>query len=191
MTPIVADRATEVLRASGITVVRENAFYDKSYTVELAVSLHFDGSGRPCSSGASVGYPKGNPAGSNQPTAELWKDIYEQYWPYQWMGDNFTENLEFYYGYAWTSTTVAELLIEFGEVSCEKQDAWLQPRKEWLGDLVAHFCAEAIGETGLIPDPGPYGVDPNRVQRVYDSLLTAQATVDRRTKRLGRLIGME
>ncbi len=188
MTPIVADKATEILRGTGITVVRENGFFDKNYTVELAVYLHFDGSNRSCSSGASVGYPQGNPVGSNKPTANLWKDIYEDYWPYQWMPDNFTKGLRGYYGYAYTSTSIAEMLIEFGEISCPEQDAWLQPRKEWLGELVAHFCAEAIGEHGLIPDPGPFTTDPGRLDRRIQMVKDTYETLGRRLERLWKEI---
>lgn len=185
MTPIVADRATAKLRDAGFTVVRENALFDKRYEVELAVFLHFDGSGTPCASGASVGYPDGSPPGSNKPTAELWKDIYSQYWDFKWMPDNFSSNLRGYYGYSWTSTSVAEMLIEFGEISCPEQDAWLQPRvDEWLGDLVAHFVSEAIGN-GEVPDPGPFGTEPdNRIQRLLEAI---KATDARQAKQIARL----
>lgn len=185
MTPIVADRATARLRDAGVTVVREDALFDKRYEVELAVFLHFDGSGTPCASGASVGYPDGVPAGSNKPTAELWKDIYSQYWPFKWMPDNFSSNLRGYYGYGWTSTSLAEMLIEFGEISCPEQDAWLQPRvDEWLGDLVAHFVSEAL-ELGVVSDPGPFGGEPdNRIQKILEAI---KATDARQAKQIARL----
>lgn len=192
MTPIVADGAAAWLEHFGVSVIKENAFYDKRYSVELAVSLHFDGSGRPCASGASIGYPKGVPVGSNKPTANLWKDIYEQYWPYQWMPDNFTSNLSGYYGYAWTSTSVAELLIEFGEVSCPEQDAWLQPRvgetagESWLGLQVAYFCSEALG-LGVVPDPGPFHKEDDLVKRQWELVRTSYERLGRRLDKLERM----
>lgn len=192
MTPIVADSAVAWLRHFGVETIKENAFYDKRYEVELAVSLHFDGSGRPCASGASVGYPAGSPPGSNAPTAALWKDIYEQYWPYQWMPDNFTSNLSGYYGYGWTSTTVAEMLIEFGEISCPEQDAWLQPRvgtgvgDSWLGLQVAYFCSEAL-DLGVVPDPGPFG-EESPIDKQLELVNTSYENLGRRLAKLERMI---
>lgn len=165
MTPIVANVATAELRAGGFTVIREDAFYDKFYAVDLAVSLHFDGSSPSCASGASIGYPIGVPPGSNKPTADAWREIYSQYWPFKWMGDNFTGNLSGYYGYTFTSTSIAEILIEFGEITCKVQDDWLQPRVQWLGKLVAHFASKVVDPANALPDPGPF-VDDELVEAV-------------------------
>jgi hypothetical protein len=192
MTPIVARGAQLWLENAGVSVIREDAYFDKRYEVELAVFLHFDGSGRPCASGASVGYPTGSPPGSNKPTADLWKDIYEPLWPYQWMPDNFTSNLSGYYGYGWTSTSVAEMLIEFGEISCPEQDAWLQPRvgataaESWLGALVAHFCSEAL-ELDAVPHPGPFG-EEDPIQKQMELVNRSYATLGRRLTKLERMI---
>jgi len=155
MTPVVADAAARVLRAHGVSVVRVPAFYPKLFAVKLGLALHFDGSGNPCSSGASVGYPPGLPLGSNKPTADLWKEIWGQYWPFRWMKDNFTRNLSGYYGYRRMTTSIAEMLIEFGEISCPEQDAWLQPRLEWIGEVVAHFAGRVLQVD--IPKPAPFG----------------------------------
>ena len=199
MTPIVAEAAFRILDAAGFDVIKENAFYDKRYEVDLAVSLHFDGSGTPCASGRSIGYPAGVPAGSNKPTADLWREIYGQYWPVDFnsMPDNFTGNLSGYYGYAWTSTNIAEILIEFGEISCPRQDEWLQPRvgdgphDSWLGRLVAHFCAEVILGTGqtAVPDPGPFEVDDNVVGRLLDRLDFLSSRETQVRDRLRKLLG--
>lgn len=187
MTPIVADTAALVLVENGITVVREDAFYDKEYEVDLAVSLHFDGSSRPGSSGASIGYPAGVPAGSNKPTADLWRSIYEQYWPFEWMPDNFTPNLRGYYGYRWTSTSIAELLIEFGEITDPVQDEWLQPRLAWLGQLVAHFASEALG-LDVVPDPGPFDPTDDVVASILEKMQRANEIEANRIARLQRLL---
>lgn len=189
MTPIVADRATEVLRDHGITVERVDALFERSYSVDLAIFVHFDGSSRPCASGASIGYPLGIPAGSNQPTADLWRSIYEDYWPYQWMPDNFTPNLRGYYGYRYTSTRVAEVLLELGEISCPEQDAWIQPRTEWLGDVVAYFASEAIG-AHAVPQPDPWGEDPTRLQRRWDRLERAEAVAARQRAWIAKHLGL-
>jgi len=156
ITPIVANAAAAALERHNVSVVRVPGVFPKKFSVKLGLALHFDGSGTPCASGASVGYPPGVPLGSNKPTADLWKEIYGRHWPFQWMKDNFTKNLSGYYGYRRMSTEVAEMLIEFGEISCPEQDAWLQPRLEWLGELVAHFAGRVIGVD--IPEPAPLGV---------------------------------
>ncbi len=166
MTPIVADRATEVLRAHGVTVVRVPGVYPKVFHVDLGICLHFDGSTSPCGSGASVGYPAGVPAGSNKPAADLWKSIWGEVWPFGFENDNFTEDLRGYYGYSRMSTNMAELLIEFGEISCPQQDAWLQANLHLLGDMVAYFAGRVLGidipkPTGFT-DPGAGG-GPNPV----------------------------
>lgn len=157
LTPVVANFAADILKAYGVDVIRENAFFDKVYSVDLFVALHFDGSGTPCASGASVGYPSGSPAGSNKPYATTWKDIYGEVWPFEWMKDNFTSNLSGYYGYSWVNSNLGEFLIEFGEISCQKQYDWLKPRVDngYLGALVAHAVGEMIGVA--IPHPDDEG----------------------------------
>lgn len=155
MTPIVADAAADILRANGVDVLRVPGVFPRRVSVRLGLALHFDGSGTPCASGASVGYPPGRPRGSNKPTADLWKEIYGEIWPFGWMKDNFTKNLSGYYGYSWMSTDIAEMLIEFGEISCPEQDDWLQPRLEWLGGVVAHFVGRVLEVP--VPEPGPFG----------------------------------
>lgn len=160
MTPVVADAAESILTNHGVDVVRVPALFPRKFEVQLGLALHFDGSGRPCSSGASVGYPPGVPLGSNKPTADLWKSMWSQWWPFQWMKDNFTRNLSGYYGYGWMSTGIAEMLIEFGEISCPEQDSWLQPRLEWIGSVVAHFVGEVLGAD--VPAPLPFGDEESR-----------------------------
>lgn len=176
MTPIVADAASAILTDHGVSVMRVSGVFPHKVTTRLGLALHFDGSGTPCASGASVGYPPGRPLGSNKPTADLWKEIYGQIWPFGWMKDNFTKNLSGYYGYRWMSTEIAEMLIEFGEVSCPEQDAWLQPRLEWLGGVVAHFVGRVLEVP--VPMPAPFGgaapvVAPPVVTQPWDDDLAA------------------
>jgi hypothetical protein len=161
LTPVVADEAARLLRAAGHTVIREDAFFDRKYNTKVAVALHFDGTGTPCASGASVGYPEGSPAGSNKATASLWKAAYGKHFPFKWMNDNFTAALRGYYGYAWTSTEIAEFLIEFGELTCPEQNEWLVARVKdnYLAKMVAHVLDKSVGGT-KIPHPGDWKVAP-------------------------------
>lgn len=156
-TPKVANKAAEVLKANGFTVHRENAFYDKVYDCKLAISIHFDGSSKPCASGASMGYPHPSAAPSNKVVADQWRKIYSEFWPYKWMPDNFTGGLRGYYGYAYTKTSVAELLLEMGELSCPTQKAWLDVRVDngFLGELVAYFASVALGKPIAKPSEQP------------------------------------
>jgi hypothetical protein len=158
MTPVVADEAAEILARHGVEVLRVSALFPKKVSAKLGLALHFDGSGTRCASGASVGYPPGKPRGSNKPTADLWKEIYGSIWPFKWMSDNFSKNLSGYYGYGWMSTEIAEMLIEFGEITCEDQNAWIEPRLEWLGGVVAHFVGRVLGVP--VPEPAPFGTAP-------------------------------
>lgn len=154
-TPIVADAATQALINAGISVIREDANLYGEYHVKLALFIHFDGSKKACQSGASIGYSKQ----SDAPAALAWKQLYSNYWPYTWMNDNFTENLRQYYGFKYTLTTDAELVLEFGELTCLEQARWLKPRLKWLGHLLAHFASQRIGK-GSIPPPVPLVTEP-------------------------------
>lgn len=154
-TPAVADAAARALADAGLSVIRENASLYGPYHVKLALFIHFDGSNPPCRSGASIGYD--DP--TDKPAADLWKEIYAQYWPFAWMPDNFTENLRQYYGYSYTITSDAELVLELGEITCTEQALWLGPRLTWLGRLIAYFVTRKLG-IGTISEPPPFPVPP-------------------------------
>ena len=170
----VADRATEVLRSHGFTIERVGGVYKQKYDCKLAVSIHFDGSNTPCASGASIGYPVGKPAGSNKPTADLWRKIYSEYIPFNFMRDNFTKNLSGYYGYAYTSTEIAEVLLELGELTCPEDRAWLDTRIEngFLGDLIAYWAAMVLGK----PIPAPKGETEKEIIAALQAVIRAQQT---------------
>lgn len=123
-TPIVADEATRVLREAGISVIRANANHYSVSRVNLALSIHFDASTKPCATGASIGYD--DP--TDKPAADVWRDIYIQQFPFKWMPDNFTRNLSGYYNYPLTITKDSELLLELGDINCPQQAKWLKPR---------------------------------------------------------------
>jgi N-acetylmuramoyl-L-alanine amidase len=150
-TPIVANRATATLRAAGLSVIRKNAtLAGNTYAVKIAVFIHFDGSDPPCKSGASVGYDD-----ADRPAADAWRALYDRHWPFTWRPDNFTVNLRQYYGFQYTKTSDAELVLELGEITCREQALWLKPRLEWIGDLLAHFISARLG-MGNVPDPGDF-----------------------------------
>ena len=160
-TPVVADAATRALELAGFSVLRVDAAMRnqndgklggrRRHKARLALFLHFDGAERPCSSGASVGY-----SGNSDPDAAWqWKDFYRQHWPFAWMPDNFTVNLQRYYGYRLIDASDAELVLELGELTCNKQAAWLQPRLEQLGDWVADYAMERLCHPGGHNSPAP------------------------------------
>jgi hypothetical protein len=150
-TPVVADAVAKVLRAHGVSVARLPADFDGTYDVEAAVFIHFDGSTRPCSSGASIGYHRDRDA----TVAESWRNLYDTYFPFRFRPDNFTTNLRDYYGFRQVDASDGALVLELGEITCPAQRAWLAPRLEWEGALIAHFLSVLIGK-GNVPDPGPY-----------------------------------
>lgn len=153
-TPIVTNEAVRILRAAGISVIKEDASIkvtNKKYRVHTAVFIHFDGTNPPGRAKASVGY-KGS---SDKPAADAWKQLYSKYWGFGFMNDNYTNNLSGYYGYSYTITSDAEILLELGDLTNRQQAEWLKPRLRWLGALVAHFLCVRLGKNN-IPDPGPF-----------------------------------
>jgi hypothetical protein len=145
-TPVVADEATRVLRAHGITVLRMPAHLAGPYAVKDAVFLHFDGSATPCQSGASVGYPS---VAHSRAAADAWKALYAQYFRFGFQPDNFTLTLKGYYGYHHVRVSDAAFVIEGGEISCPRQHAWLAKRLRWEGDLLAYFLARRLGNMSV------------------------------------------
>lgn len=141
-TPIVADETARQLRASGLTVAREPADFDGFFEVKAAVFIHFDGSDRPCSTGASIGY---HDSESNA-AAELWRDMYSRYFPFTIMPDNFTNNLRDYYGFRQVHAADGALVIELGEISCPAQRQWLAARLKPAADLIADFIRQLIAK---------------------------------------------
>ena len=150
-TPIVADAIAKTLRAHGLSVARLPADFDGTFDVSAAVFVHFDGSAHPCSSGASIGYHRS----SDVAAADAWRTLYGVYFPFRFQPDNFTAGLRNYYAYRQVDASDGALVLELGEITCPEQRAWLAPRLEWEGALIAHFLSELIGK-GDVPDPGPF-----------------------------------
>jgi hypothetical protein len=150
-TPVVADEATRILRLHGVRVARLPADFDGDYAADAAIFIHFDGSARPCSTGASIGYhtPKDKPA------ADAWRALYSRYVPFGFMPDNFTESLHDYYGFRQVDARNGALVLELGELTCPRDRTWLAPRLKWEGALMAHFLSVLIGKGG-VPEPGAF-----------------------------------
>jgi hypothetical protein len=138
-TPIVADQAAATLRRAGFRVLRRPADYDGHDNARAAVFLHFDGSAPACKSGASVGFPKTTSIGF----VHRWEKRYRLFFPFRFVGENFTKNESNYYGFRKVTTPGKAMLIEFGEITCPAQERWLAPRLHRLGDELAIFL---IGE---------------------------------------------
>jgi N-acetylmuramoyl-L-alanine amidase len=137
----VADEAAKQLRTWGIEVKRVPA--DPSFErAQIAVAIHFDAAKRICRSGASVGYPENN---ASRDFAQRWKALYKPYFPFHWHTDNFTENLGNYYAY---NKIRAEkfLVLELGEITCDKQTRWLKPRLKKIAHLIAYAIATELGK---------------------------------------------
>jgi len=137
---LVADEVTKKLREWNIKVKRMPARV-KFTRAKIAVSIHFDGATIPCASGASIGYP----SDSSYDFAQRWKSLYVKYFPYRWHKDNFTPNLRNYYAYGWIHAKKF-LLLELGEITCDKQTKWLKPRLNKIAHLVAYAIAIELGK---------------------------------------------
>lgn len=147
-TPIVADAATKVLRAHGISVVRLPADFSGTYDVKAAVFIHFDGASPPCTSRASIGYAHA----ADKAAATAWRALYGRYWPFGFMTDNFTVGLREYYAYKQVNAPEGSLVIELGELTCPAQHAWLADRLHFEGALLAYFLSRRAG-VGEVPVP--------------------------------------
>ncbi len=151
-TPIVADEATRVLEAHGVSVIRMPAYLPNRYNVDVAVFIHFDATPdpkRPCNAHSSVGYPADD---ASKALARAWKELYGHYWPYGFARDNYTTNLGGYYGYHHVTASKGQLLIEGGEMTCPADYAWSRSHLKFLGELVAYFVSQRIGR-GNVPLP--------------------------------------
>ena len=151
LTPRVADAAAAILRRAGVSVLRVPADFPNTYRVRAAAFIHFDGNGRPCTTGASIGYHTRN----DRPAAAAWRKLYGHYWPFAFLTDNFTVNLRDYYAFRQVRASESALVLELGEITCPAQRRWLAPRIAWEGALLAHFLSVRAG-VGNVPDPGPW-----------------------------------
>jgi hypothetical protein len=133
-TPIVADALTATLRAAGLRVARRPADYPQHDTARVAIFIHFDGSAPACASGTSVGFP---PTTSHAFVA-AWEHSYRSLFPFHVVGENISSNEEQYYGFHKVDAP-QKMLIEYGEITCPAQAAWLAPRLHQLGVFTAHF----------------------------------------------------
>jgi len=132
-TPIVADAMTARLRAAGLRVARRPADYPEHDTARIAIFIHFDGSEPACASGSSAGFP-------HPPRTRLWGlgARVPRTFPYRFVGENISSNEEHYYGFHKVDAP-QKMLIEYGEITCPAQAAWLAPRLRELGNLTAQF----------------------------------------------------
>lgn len=133
-TPIVADTMTAALRRAGFRVARRPADYAQHDTARVAIFMHFDGSEQPCASGTSVGFPATTP----HAFVADWERAYAHVFPFKNVGENISSNEEHYYGFHKVDAPL-KMLIEYGEITCPAQAAWLAPRLRELGALTASF----------------------------------------------------
>jgi hypothetical protein len=133
-TPIVADALTARLRAAGLRVARRPADYPQHDTARVAIFIHFDGAEPACASGTSVGFPATTP----RAFVADWERTYRNVFPFKNVGENISTNEEHYYGFHKVDAPV-KMLIEYGEITCPAQAAWLAPRLRELGTVTAQF----------------------------------------------------
>jgi len=138
---LVAKEVEKELKKNGIDVVRVGGKIPIA-NARIAVAIHFDGSSRPCSTGASIGYDKYHPKARR--TALRWKRIYRNYFPFKWHKENFTKNLAEYYGFNRVNTEKGFLVLELGEITCNKQIEWLEPRLDLIATKIADFIMDEL-----------------------------------------------
>ena len=138
---ILADRIAKNLEKKGINFTRVGA--DIPYTnAKIAISIHFDGSNKKCSTGASIGYE--NYHHQAEKTAQHWKKIYQNYFPFKWHRDNYTKNLSNYYGFSKVNSEKGFLVLELGEITCNRQVKWLKPKLNDIADMISEFIMKEL-----------------------------------------------
>jgi hypothetical protein len=150
-TPIVADEAARMLRAHGVSVMREPADFNGRYVVDAAIFIHFDGAVPACASGASIGYHRA----ADRAAARMWRALYGGIAPFAFMPDDFTAGLRDYYAFRQVDARRGALVLELGEITCPRERAWLAPRLTALGDLIAYAVSRLIGK-GDVPLPAKF-----------------------------------
>jgi hypothetical protein len=138
---LVTKEIEKELKKNGIDVVRVGAKIPIT-NARLAIAIHFDGSKRPCSTGASIGYDHDHIHAKK--VAQRWKDVYDEYFPFKWHRDNFTKNLSDYYGFSRVNSEKGFLVLELGEITCNKQIEWLEPRLELIAIKVADMIMDEL-----------------------------------------------
>jgi len=138
---LVTKEVERELKKHDIDVTRVGA--DIPFTnTRIAISIHFDGANRACSTGASIGYDINHP--KSKRLAYRWKSIYRGYFPFKWHKDNFTKNLSDYYGFSKVNSEKGFLVLELGEITCNKQVEWLEPRLELISSKIADFIMDEL-----------------------------------------------
>ena len=136
----VAIRVEDILKKKGIAVERVGAKIPVANAV-IAVAIHFDGSAKECTTGASIGY---DGSSESKALAKEWRREYGKFFPFKWHGDNFTENLSHYYGFSKVSTSKGFLVLELGEITCKEQTDWLEPRLGEVANKIAYFIIKEL-----------------------------------------------
>lgn len=136
----VAIRVEDILTKRGIRVERVGAKIPTT-TADIAVAIHFDGSNKECSTGASIGHDGSN---ASKRLAKRWREEYRKFFPFKWHKDNFTKNLSNYYGFSKVTTSKGFLVLELGEITCKKQTDWLEPRLGEVAAKIAYFIIKEL-----------------------------------------------
>jgi hypothetical protein len=80
----------------------------------------------------------GFPATTSHAFVAAWEHTYRAKFPFHFVGENISSNEERYYGFRKVDAP-QKMLIEYGELTCPAQAAWLAPRLRELGVLTARF----------------------------------------------------
>jgi N-acetylmuramoyl-L-alanine amidase len=137
---LVGEEVQRILEKEGIDVATSGARIPVT-NATIAVALHFDGSEKPCSTGASIGHDGSH---ASRSMARRWKQEYSSFFPFKWHRDNFTPNLSDYYGFSRVSTTKGFLVLELGEITCDEQMDWLKPKLNQVASKIAHFIIKEL-----------------------------------------------
>ncbi len=138
---LIAKEVEKELKRHHIDVTRVGASIPIS-NCRIAVAIHFDGSSKPCSTGASIGYDRNHPKARR--LALRWRSIYHNYFPFKWHKSNYTKNLADYYGFSRVNSEKGFLVLELGEITCDKQVEWLEPRLDLIATKIADFIMDEL-----------------------------------------------
>jgi hypothetical protein len=110
---------SDYLKAENVNVlvVQADDFEKSGLNAKIFLSVHFDGSNKPCSTGPSMGYKTGSSLlGMHSIGFALATSMGQSYADFQ--KDNFTVDEHDYYAFKYMNTTGFSGLLEAGELTC-------------------------------------------------------------------------
>jgi hypothetical protein len=145
---LVATLTKQQLVAAGINAIVIGADGNPNLSSKVFLSFHTDSSANECSIGPSIGYDDKHDA-ENMKYLAATLAMSLGYKLDEFMKDNYTKNLRYYYGYKLADVSKFEGLLEMAELSCPTQEDNLLGNIPVLAYNLALFLQFSLKEPNL------------------------------------------